>query len=85
MTEPHVRMLEAFFEATGLARRDPIWSKAHRWRYALAENPLQEGCLFDSASRIAVCGDWTQGNRVEGALLAGLAAARRIAGALAPV
>jgi len=77
------RLLGAFFDATGVAHQEPIWALAHRWRYALAENPLADGALFDASARIAVCGDWTHGNRVEGALLAGFAAARRVAEALA--
>lgn len=77
------RLLGAFFDATGVAHREAIWVAAHRWRYALAENPLTEGSLLDASARIAVCGDWTHGNRVEGALLSGLCAARRVAEALA--
>lgn len=72
------QLLDAFFEATGVARVKPVWAKAHRWRYALAENPLELGCVFDGGSRIALSGDWTHANRVEGALLSGWSAAARI-------
>ena len=72
------QLLDACFEATGAPPIAPIWIRAHRWRYALAENPLEDGCLFDESARIAACGDWTCGNRVEGAFVAGLDAARRV-------
>ncbi len=71
-------MLEACFRAMGIGVQDPIWVKAHRWRYALADNPLDEGCLFDASTGIGACGDWANGDRIEGAFLSGLAAARRI-------
>ncbi len=75
-------LLDRCFKAMGLQKQAPIWLKAHRWRYALADNPLDEGCLFDASTRIGACGDWANGNRVEGALLSGFAAARRIEDAL---
>ena len=75
-------LLEACFEATGAPRLAPIWTHAHRWRYALAENALEDGCLLDPEAHVAACGDWTCGNRVEGAFLAGLAAARAVDTAL---
>jgi predicted NAD/FAD-dependent oxidoreductase len=34
--------------------------------------------LWDAESRVAVCGDWCQGARIEGAFLSGLAAADRV-------
>ena len=71
-------LVEAFFRALGLEPRAPVWQQAHRWRYALAENPLEVGCLVDSSNRIVACGDWAGANRVEGAILSGLAAARAI-------
>ena len=71
-------LLYACFEVIGRSVRAPVWARAHRWRYALAENALDVGCLFDSSNRILACGDWTNGNRVEGALLSGLAAARHV-------
>lgn len=74
------RLTEAFFEATGGAPALPVHLQAHRWRYALPENPLDAGCLWDEETQIAVCGDWCQGARVEGAFLSGMAAAGRILG-----
>lgn len=67
-------------KAIGIRLQKPIQVCAHRWRYALVPSlePL-DGC-FDRHSGIAVCGDWTNGSRVEGAFLSGMAAAGRILG-----
>ncbi|MDX1741267.1 MAG: hypothetical protein R3178_08245, partial [Rhodothermales bacterium] len=53
---------------------------AHRWSLAQAEEPLEDGCLWDESRRIGVCGDWCAGSRVEGAFLSGAAMAGRVMG-----
>ena len=53
---------------------------AHRWRFALPIDPLENACLFDAGLRLAACGDWCGGPRVEGAFLSGSAAAGRLLG-----
>ncbi len=54
----------------------PEWMQVHRWRYAFSSRPLAQPYLA-SASPLLVCaGDWCGGDRVENALLSGLAAAR---------
>lgn len=73
------QLLSSLFRSTRLSNQAPMHLVAHRWRYAIAENPLEEGCLYDEMSRIGACGDWAHGNRVEGAILSGVAMARRIA------
>jgi len=75
VTQP---LLDACFEALGVSARGPVWARAHRWRYAIAENPLEVACLFDASKGIVACGDWTNGNRIEGALLSGLAGAGQV-------
>lgn len=55
-----------------------IDATVHRWRYAMADVPLEAGALWFSSQRLAVAGDWCCGSRVEGAFLSGLDAARRI-------
>jgi len=50
----------------------------HRWLYALAEEPLEAGCLWDESLKLGVCGDWCHGSRVEGAFLSGLALGREM-------
>lgn len=57
--------------------------RAHRWRYALAREPLERGAFWFPDIRLAVAGDWCAGSRIEGAFLSGLEAGRRIAADLA--
>jgi predicted NAD/FAD-dependent oxidoreductase len=77
--------LAAFFAATGLMPSQPVLTKAHRWRYSIAEQPLEQGCLWDSEQQLGSCGDWCQGSRIEGAVLSGLAMADRVLGLSNPV
>jgi photolyase PhrII len=81
--EPEVvveALVDAFFKATGAEPTAPIFAKAHRWRYSIAENPLEDGCLWDPELKLGSCGDWCQGSRVEGAFLSGMAMAGRVLG-----
>jgi predicted NAD/FAD-dependent oxidoreductase len=78
------RLLEAFRRAVGGFEMMPDHLDAHRWRFALPLEPLQETCLFDARLRLAACGDWCGGPRVEGAYLSGCAAADRVLSALNP-
>lgn len=48
---------------------------AHRWRYALAKQPLTSGAIWLESKRLVLAGDWCNGSRVEGAFLSGAAAA----------
>lgn len=73
-------LLEAFFEATGLAPVKPVFAQAHRWRYAMAEDPLEAGSLWQADLHLGVCGDWCHNARVEGAFLSGLTLAGRMLG-----
>ena len=75
-------LLEAFFAATGHRPTKPARLVGHRWRYALAEPPIDRGCLFDDDLKIGAAGDWLHGARVEGAYLSGVAAAARVREAL---
>ena len=77
--------LAAFFAATGLKPSQPVLTKAHRWRYSIAEQPLEQGCLWDPEQQLGTCGDWCQGSRIEGAVLSGLAMADRVLGLFEPV
>lgn len=71
-------LLQALWEATRLRPVRPVVVEAHRWRYAMAKEPLQAGCLFDDDMGLVACGDWCFGSRVEGAFLSGLAAAESV-------
>jgi photolyase PhrII len=77
-------LLEDFFSCTGCSKVTPLHWMAHRWRYSIARNPLNSGCLFDQTGSVYACGDWVMGSRIEGAFLSGIAAAGRILGQLQP-
>ncbi|MHB0960402.1 MAG: NAD(P)/FAD-dependent oxidoreductase [Pirellulaceae bacterium] len=72
------KMLDAFWQATAVMPRTPIYAACHRWRWALPPEPLPHRCLFDSSLRLGACGDWCSGPRVEGAFLSGMAVAGRV-------
>lgn len=67
----------------GAAAFSAVSVSAHRWRYALAGEPLEMGALWFEDRRLAIAGDWCAGSRVEGAFLSGLEAGERIAAGLA--
>jgi predicted NAD/FAD-dependent oxidoreductase len=75
-------LLTSLVDATGAALPAPSFVTTHRWLYALAEEPLDAGCLFDAERRIGVAGDWCRRSRVEGAFLSGDALAGRVFGLL---
>lgn len=60
------------------ARAAPVHRAAHRWRYALVEEPAGRDCLFDPALGIGAAGDWCRAGRVEAAYDAGRALARAV-------
>jgi len=53
---------------------------AHRWRFALATQPLARGAIWLESKNLALAGDWCNGSKVEGAFLSGMAAAGRLLG-----
>ncbi|MEX1364427.1 MAG: FAD-dependent oxidoreductase [Nannocystaceae bacterium] len=71
-------LLHALAEATGQAVPAVVCADHQRWRYARADAPLPERCLFDPQLRLGAGGDWCGGPRVEGAWLSGLALARAL-------
>ncbi|QDU69195.1 protoporphyrinogen oxidase [Planctomycetes bacterium Pla86] len=81
--EPSSQIAALLAELERLAGRPAppvVASDLHRWRYAVATDPLDAGCLVDSQRGLVLAGDWCQGNRVEGAWLSGVAAADRLRG-----
>jgi len=59
-----------FRELTG-ETADPSFIAAHRWRYALVEQPAGEPFFWDPSARLGACGDWCIGPRVEAAFDSG--------------
>jgi len=54
-------------------------SDTQRWKYALAQPAaLPNGCYWDAAQRLCVCGDWCVDGKIQGAFLSGAAAAGHI-------
>ncbi|MEJ2385606.1 MAG: FAD-dependent oxidoreductase, partial [Xanthomonadales bacterium] len=77
-------MLEAAMALPVAQTVRPVASWVHRWRYARAREPLDDGALWFADRRLAVAGDWCHGSRVEGAFLSGAAAAGRILASAVP-
>jgi renalase len=71
-------LLNAFADLVRARLPLPAYLGAHRWRFACADPALAVGALADPDQRLYVGGDWCAGNRVEGAFLSGLAAARQV-------
>ena len=71
-------LLDAAAALPGASKVRPVAVSTHRWRFALARLPLQQGALVDRARRLVLAGDWCHGSRVEGAFLSGLAAAESV-------
>jgi len=70
---------DAFLELVpAAAGRRPSVFRVHRWRYSMALDPLDQGCLHDPDRGLVVAGDWCAGNRIEGAWTSGRAAAGQI-------
>lgn len=57
---------------------EPDHLDLHRWRYAATAEPLKQDFLIDPTLRLAACGDWCLGGRVEAAFTS----AYRLANAL---
>lgn len=57
-------MLNAFQELTSAQGRDV---QLHRWRYGRVSEPYIQPCWIDRELKLAACGDWCLGPRVEDA------------------
>jgi renalase len=73
-------LAEELAAAAGFTLPTIEYGTAHRWRYAIADRPLERGCLWSAEEALGVCGDWCHGSRVEGAFLSGLALAAAMQG-----
>lgn len=73
-------LLRAAMALPGAQASEIEFARAHRWRYALARQPLDSGALWFAEHRLALAGDWCAGSRIEGAFLSGAAAAGRVMG-----
>lgn len=71
-------LLDAFFEACGINKINPVFSNVHCWKHATPINTLDQDCLYDDQLHIGACGDWCTSPRVEGAVLSGFSMADRL-------
>ncbi len=80
-TQVAVDLLDALAKAGGNTLPEPVFLKAHRWRFALPMG--QRGApLWNPELRLGACGDWCIGPQIEGAWLSGVELAERIADGL---
>lgn len=63
-------LLGALAMAADIALPEPLFARAHRWRYARSGR-ARTSRLWNDAIRLGVCGDWLLGPRVESAWLSG--------------
>ncbi|KAK9085870.1 hypothetical protein Sjap_026281 [Stephania japonica] len=68
------------FQSTDLNIPHPFFMKAHRWGSAFPVTAIakEEKCLWDGSKRLAVCGDFCVSPDVEGAVLSGMTAAKKL-------
>ncbi|NBD95698.1 MAG: FAD-dependent oxidoreductase [Gammaproteobacteria bacterium] len=71
-------LFEALGEIDSAFGVTPRICSAHRWRYAMATRSLEGPILADDEQKLVVAGDWCAGERIEGAWISGVAAARRL-------
>ena len=71
------QLVEAFAAAVG-PLGDLRHLRGHRWRYARTATPLGQEYLLDRDLRLALCGDWCLGSRLEDAWTSGSALARSL-------
>jgi predicted NAD/FAD-dependent oxidoreductase len=72
-------MVERFFDIAAVPSAEPTTRIAHRWRFARSAEPRVRANLLDPVGRVGVAGDWTRGDRLEGAFMSGLRMADQLA------
>ena len=75
----HVKatLLTAASDLAGTDLSVAIHQSLHRWRYAATPAPAGEPYLFDANLRLAACGDWCLGSKVEAAFESASALAKQ--------
>lgn len=74
-------LLAAFAARLGRALPPPVALMVHGWRFARAERPLGQPCLWDPSLGLGLAGDWCLGREIGDAWASGRALAARIAAA----
>lgn len=71
-------LLAAMGKLDSSLKDQPAVCIAHRWRFAMARSPLDGAILGDDGQKLVIGGDWCAGEKIEGAWISGVAAARHI-------
>lgn len=61
-----------------ISKADILHSAIHRWRYADVSAAMEKDYLLDTQHKLAACGDWCLGGRVENAFLSAYRLAQKI-------
>ena len=73
-------LLRRFFHLVAQAEElPPVIRVAHRWRFARSAQPRPLDVVEDADGLLGLAGDWTGGDRLEGAFLSGVRVADTIA------
>lgn len=72
-------LVDGFAALTGFR---PELFQNHLWRFARLAQPNEAGPQLDQSLQLGLCGDWTTGQKVEGAWLSGQALAQSILSAV---
>lgn len=78
VSDSAAELLQEFISMTGEDDASVQSVAGHRWRYAVADEPLEALSLCDANCGLFVCGDWCVGNRVESAWASGQDTAKAI-------
>ena len=70
-------LLAAASELAGVDLASATHQSLHRWRYASTPKPAGKPYLIDTDLKLAACGDWCLGSKVEAAFLSALALAEQ--------
>lgn len=82
------RLIDAWAQCLGVRLSRPVFSQAHRWRYAQVRQPLDAACGWSQALGMGSCGDaWAaqgEAQGIERAWLSGRAMAQAVVQAVSP-
>ena len=60
------------------AMPSPVWTRAHRWRYAMVTEPAGSPCALGEGGTAGAAGDWRLGGKAEAAWTSGDALGRAL-------
>jgi predicted NAD/FAD-dependent oxidoreductase len=78
MNEAHQFLLAEFERISGIDCHRADYIAAHRWKYAIVEEPEKPGFYLDLEHNIAATGDWACASRIEEVWLNAMKLAKKI-------